>query len=127
MTGDSSNPDAYHAKLVNSDCVAQSSQGHQGYPLAPNWIPPEENPKKPRNPALGNLFGTSREVKALGWRLIVPLGGASKPEICQHNPPPYSPNPDTSRATTTLLQNCKLQIAKLNLRVVDLQHPVYSL
>ena len=48
MTGDSSNPGAYHAKLVNSECVAQSSQGHQGYPLTPNWIPQEETPKTPQ-------------------------------------------------------------------------------
>ena len=50
MTGDSSNPSGYHAKLVNSECVAQSSQGHQGYPLTPHWISPGKKPQKPRNP-----------------------------------------------------------------------------
>ena len=67
MTGDSSNPDGYHAKLVNSECVPQVHRATRVIPLLPIEFPPERNPKNPatRNPALGTFFGTSREVKAL--------------------------------------------------------------
>ena len=67
MTGDSSNPDGYHAKLVNSECVPKVHRATRVIPLLPIEFPPERNPKNPatRNPALGTFFGTSREVKAL--------------------------------------------------------------